>query len=325
MNIKYINRNIKAGYSFAKVFNPIINYMAKNNNVASIEVPEYRGLPWHSLKNISFVFRHTKEKNEIHHITGLTELALGCWHKKTIITFHDANFMVNTKNPISRYIKFLLRIYLPVKASDCVTCISETTKREILKYVRTNIYVVYNPLDSHYVFYPKVFNISKPVVLHIGTGWNKNLHNTIKALSGIKCHLRIVGRMSETDKKLLKDCKIEYSNVYNISDEEMLHEYQNCDIVNFPSIYEGFGMPIIEGQAVGRCVVTSNIAPMTEIADDSALFVNPNSIDEIKRAYTRIISDPDLRKSLIAKGQKNTERFKLEKICSDYMNLYKQL
>ena len=105
----------------------------------------------------------------------------------------------------------------------------------------------------------------------------------------------------------------------------MLHEYQNCDIVNFPSIYEGFGMPIIEGQAVGRCVVTSNIAPMTEIADDSALFVNPNSIDEIRRAYTRIISDSDLRKSLIAKGQKNIERFKLEKICSDYMNLYKQL
>lgn len=325
MKIQFINRNIKAGFSFAKVFNPIISFWAKDNEVTSIEVPEYRGLPWHSIRNIKCVFKHAKDKNVIHHITGLTELALGCWHKKTIITFHDANFMVNTKNPISRYIKFLLRIYLPVKASDCVTCISETTKREILKYVKTNIHVVYNPLDSHYVFCPKEFNEDKPVVLHIGTGWNKNLQNTIKALSGIRCHLRIVGKLSESDSELLKNCNIEYSNACNISDEEMLQEYQKCDIVNFPSIYEGFGMPIIEGQAVGRCVVTSNIAPMTEIADDSALFVNPNSIDEIRRAYTRIISDPDLRKSLIAKGQKNIERFKLEKICNDYMKLYKQL
>lgn len=219
----------------------------------------------------------------------------------------------------------MLRIYLPVKASDCVTCISETTKREILKYVKADIHVVYNPLDSHYDFCPKEFNAIKPVVLHIGTGWNKNLQKTIKALAGVQCHLRIVGKLSDVDVKLLKENNIEYSNVCNISDEEMLQEYKKCDIVNFPSIYEGFGMPIIEGQAIGRCVVTSNITPMTEIADGAALLVNPHSIDDIRHAYKKIISNSELRQSLISKGMKNIERFKLEKICNDYMNLYKQL
>lgn len=325
MKIVFINRNIKAGYSFAKVFNPIQQFLAIcGNEVSEIEVPEHRGLPWHSLKNIWFVHNHIK-KGYIHHVTGLTELALGCWHKKTIITFHDANFMVNTKNPISKFIKYLLRIYLPVKASDCVTCISETAKNEILKYVNKDIHVVYNPLDPHYVFSKKDFNESKPRVLHIGTGWNKNLHNTIKALSLIQCHLRIIGKLSESDINLLKSNKVEYSNAYNISDEEMLQEYQKCDIINFPSIYEGFGMPIIEGQAIGRCVITSNIEPMIEIAGEGAIFVNPKSVESIRLAYKKIISNPELRKSIIEKGERNAERFKLEKICNDYMSLYKQL
>ena len=324
MDIQFINRNSKAGFSFAKVFNPIIDFMSKENKVSQIQVPEYRGLPWHSLKNIFFVKRNTSNSC-IHHVTGLTELALGCWRNKLIVTFHDANFMVNTKNPISRYIKFLLRIYLPVKASNCVTCISETTKCEILKYTTADIHVVYNPLDPHYVFYPKEFNKIKPVVLHIGTGWNKNLHNTIKALAVLHCHLRIVGKLSDLNILLLKENHIDFSNVCNISDEDMLYEYKNCDIVNFPSIYEGFGMPIIEGQAIGRCVVTSNFAPMTEIAGNAAVYVNPNSIDDIRQAYMKIISDSKLRKSLIQNGMKNIERFKLEKVCNDYLNLYKQL
>lgn len=324
MNIQFINRNIKAGFSFAKVFNPIMDLLSNNNDVEEFEVPEYRGMPWHSLKNIWFVHRHIK-KGYIHHVTGLTELALGCWRKKTVITFHDANFMVNTKNPISKFVKYLLRIYLPIKASDCVTCISETAKNEILKYVNKDIHVVYNPLDPHYVFSKKDFNESKPRVLHIGTGWNKNLHNTIKALSLIQCHLRIIGKLSESDINLLKSNKVEYSNAYNISDEEMLQEYQKCDIINFPSIYEGFGMPIIEGQAIGRCVITSNIEPMIEIAGEGAIFVNPKSVESIRLAYKKIISNPELRKSIIEKGERNTERFKLEKICNDYMSLYKQL
>lgn len=324
MNIQFINRNIKAGFSFAKVFNPIMDLLSNNNDVEEFEVPEYRGMPWHSLKNIWFVHRHIK-KGYIHHVTGLTELALGCWRKKTVITFHDANFMVNTKNPISKFVKYLLRIYLPIKASDCVTCISETTKNEILKYVNKDIHVVYNPLDPHYVFSKKDFNESKPRVLHIGTGWNKNLHNTIKALSLIQCHLRIIGKLSESDINLLKSNKVEYSNAYNISDEEMLQEYQKCDIINFPSIYEGFGMPIIEGQAIGRCVITSNIEPMMEIAGEGAIFVNPKSVESIRLAYKKIISNPELRESIIEKGERNTERFKLEKICNDYMSLYKQL
>ena len=61
MKIQYVNRNIKAGFSFAKVFNPIMDYMSKNNDVCSFQVPEYRALPWHFFRNIKFVKQHIKK------------------------------------------------------------------------------------------------------------------------------------------------------------------------------------------------------------------------------------------------------------------------
>lgn len=324
MDILFINRNIKAGFSFAKVFNPIIERIAETNTVNVIEAPEYRGLPWHSLHNIIYVFRH-RNKHGINHVTGLDELALGVWHKRTIVTFHDTNFMLLTKNPISRFIKFILRLYLPILAADCITCISEKTKKELERYTKKKIHVVYNPLDPTYIFSPKDFNESRPTILHVGTGWNKNLKNTIMALKDIKCHLRIIGEINEDTRQLLNQCRIDYSNISNISDRQMLREYKQCDIVNFPSIYEGFGMPIIEGQATGRPVITSRIEPMTEVAGDAAIFVNPKSINELHESYKRIICDKHLREQLITRGLNNVHRFDLDKICSEYLKLYESL
>lgn len=324
MKIQYVNRNIKAGFSFAKVFNPIMDYMSKNNDVCSFQVPEYRALPWHFFRNIKFVKQHIK-KDYIHHVTGLTELALGCWHQRTVITFHDANFMINTKNPISRFIKYILRIYIPVKASDCVTCISEKTKEEMLKYIKADIHVVYNPLDTHYVYIPKQFNQSKPRILHIGTKSNKNLERTAEALKGINCELRIIGKLLPKDIECLNKFNIDFTNSYGLTDEEILEEYKRCDIVNFPSLYEGFGMPIIEAQAVGRCVITSNIPPMSEIAGDYPLLVDALSVESIRNAYISVINNDELRNQLIRYGLNNVKRFELKKICDDYMSLYKKI
>lgn len=325
MNIQFINRNIKAGFSFAKVFNPIMEYLARDNEVTSIEVPEYRGLPWHSLRNICFVRKRTKQKNVIHHVTGLPELAIGVCRRNLVLTFHDINFMTNTKNPMARYYKYLLRLYFPIKAADKITCISEFTKQEILKYVNAEIEVIHNPIDPTFSFVAKSFNSEKPRILHIGTGWNKNLKNTIEALKGVPCHLRIIGKLSDEIKTMLKALQIEYSNDFHLTDEQILNEYHQCDIVNFPSFYEGFGMPIIEGQATGRVVVSSEIEPLIEVSSGAVEYVNPNDVNSIRQAYLNIINDSQRRENLIAKGLENVKRFSVSHICGQYLQVYKDL
>ena len=81
---------------------------------------------------------------------------------------------------------------------------------------------------------------------------------------------------------MLRFYSIRYVYKCDLSNQEILDEYMNCDIVSFPSLYEGFGMPIIEGQAVGRVVFTSDLEPMKEIAGDAALLVDPYSIESIR-------------------------------------------
>ena len=130
--------------------------------------------------------------------------------------------------------------------------------------------------------------------------------------------------MSAEQEKRMKEYGIQYSIGVNLSDKEVLQEYRNADIVNFPSLYEGFGMPIIEGQAVGRVVITSNLNPMEDIAGGAAILVNPNDIESMHDAYLRAMNE-DTRNDIIEKGIKNVERFLLTDIVYKYFSVYSEM
>jgi glycosyltransferase involved in cell wall biosynthesis len=98
--------------------------------------------------------------------------------------------------------------------------------------------------------------------------------------------------------------------------------YQDADIVSFPSTYEGFGMPILEAQAVGRVVVTSRVLSMPEVAGEGACFVDPFDPSSIRRGLEQVIGDGDYRQKLIQKGFKNVERFDAERIANQYREVY---
>lgn len=325
--ITFFHRNHKCGFSIYKVFKTIENNLkSQGQEIEEYFMPSPFSMPWNIIRNSIFTFKHRNTKG-INHITGhIHDVILGLIDCKTVLTIHDLVFIDNVRNPIKRFYKWLFWLYIPIKMANKVTCISNETKRKILKHIKTDkITVIHNPIDPAFKYVPKTFNKECPTILHIGTFWNKNLGRTIQALEGINCHLRIIGEIDNHILQLLQEKNIKFSNAKNLSDEEIRQEYINCDIVNFPSIYEGFGMPVIEGQQTGRIVITSAIEPIKEIAGEAVISVNPTNIQSIHNAYIKAIEDDKLRNEIIQKGLENAKRFQVKDIAKQYLELYQSL
>lgn len=125
--------------------------------------------------------------------------------------------------------------------------------------------------------------------------------------------------------KAIQECNISLTNLADLTDAEIIQEYNKADIISFCSEYEGFGMPIIEANATGRAVITSNLPPMTEIGGKAAYYVNPFNVDNIRQNIIKIINDDKTRNEHIVLGLENTKRFSLSNIVAQYKELYNSI
>jgi glycosyltransferase involved in cell wall biosynthesis len=302
------------------------------NKIAIIKeyrVPCQGSMPWNIIRNICFVRRHRNKKG-INHITGdIHYCILGLIGCKSVLTIHDDYAIKKAHRGIlDKICKWLFWIYLPVKLADEVICISESTKKKIerLTKERRIKILTHHVVDTGFNHAPKEFNEDCPTILQIGVASHKNLETTLHAIKDIKCNLRVVKQMTRKQHLLAQSLNVNYCNVFNLTDEEVINEYIKSDIIVFPSLYEGFGLPIIEGQAVGRVVVTSDIEPMNWVAGDGALLLNnPMDRREYKQALCKVITDSIYRESLIRKGLENVQRFTVENATKQYMDIYKEV
>lgn len=269
-----------------------------------------------------------KNQGEINHITGdIHYISLGLNPSRTINTYHDFTFMQHP-NPIIRWLLKIFWIQIPVKRSRLVTVISEATKKDLQRYTRCKeekIRIIPDIIHEGFIQTEKPFNKEKPRILHIGTKPNKNLERLITALNGINCTLHIIGILTDEQKSLLDQNKIQYTHESQISENELIENYQKCDLLSFCSTNEGFGMTILEAQSTGRAVVTSNISSMPEVAGDGACLVDPYSVSSIKEGIIKVIEDDDYRKTLINKGLINIKRFEPKRVAAMYAALYEDV
>ena len=265
---------------------------------------------------------------DINHVTGDTNFfALGLPRRNTILTIHDCG-LLDGKTGLTRWILQTFWLKLPVWHSRIVTVVSEATRRDVLRYtgcLPEKIVVIPTVIKSNFTHKPKEFNQNHPTFLHIGNSPNKNLERHAAALQGLNCHLHVIGNISVAQMALLNELKINHTISVNLTDAEMREAYENADVLLFCSLIEGFGMPILEAQTVGRVVLTSNISAMPEVAGDGACFVGPLSINDIRTAIERILQDANYRNELINKGLKNVLRFNPAIVAKQYADLYAQI
>lgn len=324
IHVNFVFRKRGKGASIEELYSDLINSL-RNHGVEAfkIEVPNSKIQTFGLLRNILFV----SKINGIIHITGDINYTAINPFKKIILTVHDTGSILKG-NKIEKLVKKILWFWLPSIFVSKFIVVSEFTKSELKKIVPwsiNKICVVHNPVNSALIKVFKKFNKKYPCILHIGTNENKNLENTISALKGISCNLIVIGHLSKSQIAFLNQSKIAYKNFEGIQYFKVKELYEKCDIVSFISKYEGFGMPIIEAQKVGRVVITSNCAAIPEVAGQGAHFVNPNSINSINDGFKKIISDEEYRDKIIEAGFINVKQFELNNITKKYFQIYNDM
>lgn len=313
-------------YSIENVFGAISKVLMSSVRLGSF-VLDNRGFNFANLLSLRKLVA-SQTKDTIYHMTGdvhYTVFALP--RKRTLLTIHDCVF-VNSSKGIKRWLIKKLYLDWPVKFAPMVVTISEKTKDEVVALTGCKpekIRVINNPVSPYLYYSRKKFNARKPRLLFIGTLPNKNLNRTIEALKDLPCVLNIIGTPGEHYQKKLNDFNIEHVIERNLSDQQMALRYEQADIILFPSLYEGFGLPIIEGFKAGRAVLTSDISPLKEVSGGAAWLVDPFSALSIRSAIHNIVTDEETRNRKIQEGFKIVEQYSPARIASEYLQAYSDL
>lgn len=268
--------------------------------------------------------------------------------KKTIVTIHDVNHIANPKQ-----FSFLIRLWAKflyenaVKRSDSILTVSEFSKSEIVKYLnikKDKINVVFcgvnrsrfNSAEDN----DKDLNLPKTYFLFVGNVKpHKNLIVLLKAYNNLdnaikdKYKLVILGAKEgfiTKENKLFDFIESNNLNSYvhftgYVLDKKIPAIYKNASVFIFPSLYEGFGLPILEAMASGLPVISSSNASLPEIAGDAALFFNPMDANDLLSKITNIVDNEDLKNELIIKGKKRIEKFTWDIVVENHIRIIKNI
>jgi glycosyltransferase involved in cell wall biosynthesis len=313
------------GHSIEQVFDTLAPLLASGGfEVRVARVPcQSRGI-LSCARNLAFTAR---QRADVIHVTGdIHYCALAVRPSRCVLTIHDF-CSLNRLKGVRKLIFSALWYSLPLRRAQHVTVISAETRRQLEEYFPTasdKAHVIPNCVNGAFKQNYRAPRASTRGlrVLQVGTGGNKNLERVAAAASGLPLRLRIIGPLSTRQRSLLRTLNLDWSSAEQLSPAEVVREYRDSDLLLFASTYEGFGLPVVEAQAIGLPVITSNMAPMTEVAGDAALFVDPYDEKEIRAALEEMMGSPDLPRRLSDRGRRNAERFDSEIIAGCYADVY---
>jgi glycosyltransferase involved in cell wall biosynthesis len=252
--------------------------------------------------------------------------------KPTVLTVHDLRFYDESRW-IKKLVFWLMWVVLPCMAARAVTVVSEETRRRLVGVRGVNpqkVHVIPNYVNPAFQHAQEAGHASGDpdvlaTVLHIGTTSNKNLDRVAKACASLGYLLIVVGVLDERQRGCLREMGVKVENYQGVSEEELIRLYRRSSVVSFPSLAEGFGLPIIEAQSLGVPVLTSNREPMRTVSGRGALLVDPECTEDIRRGLRVLVEDKSLRKEFVSLGRQNSTKYRLDKVVSQYVEVYRSV
>jgi glycosyltransferase involved in cell wall biosynthesis len=313
-------------FSIENYFQTLSPFLEKEAEVQHWQAPFYsNGILPRNRSVKALVSKVEKWRPDITHVSGDVHFLMwGIQRGKGVLTIHDIGFLREAKGLRYQLLRYFWLIG-PIKKAHAITCVSVATKNEILRHLPKGqrIHVIPTVVDQRFTKVEKAFDAECPTILLLGSAPNKNLKRVLKATQGLNVKLSIVAKLDAEELVLLKDQNYEVCD--SIPFEDLLEKYRQADIVALCSTHEGFGMPIIEAQATGRVVLTSNCSSMPDIAGKGALLIDPYSVKSIKQGFQKLISEEALRTELLAAGYENCKRFDPTVVAGQYLKIYQSL
>lgn len=290
------------------------------------------------------------EKDNIDVYHGLShELPIGIEKTKTrsVVTIHDLIFLryPDTYKSIDRKI-YLKKVKHSCEVANKIIAISEQTKQDIINFLNVSankIEVVYQNCDDQFkrTALEEILNktlskyqLPERYILSVGTiEERKNLISVIRAfkkLNDTDIHLVVVGKAKEPyskniEKEVTADIKNRIHFIRNADFGDLPSIYQAAEMLVYPSLFEGFGIPIIEALYSKTPVITSNEGCFKEIGGTDSRYVDPLNIEELTNTMTQLLENEALRKDIIEKGYSFVQQFNNQSMAEQLNKIYTSL
>ena len=267
--------------------------------------------------------------------------------KKRITTIHDVNHLAFNSGMSKIKKMYAKRLYLnAVNKSNFIITVSEFSKQEIVKYLHvdaTKIKVVFGGVKDVF-FEPSntssTLDLPNKYILFVGNiKPHKNLITLLKAYAKFSKSFRAEYKLVILGKKegfitpdreafkFIEDNHLEDNVVFTgyLEDALIPQIYKKAALFVFPSLYEGFGLPLLEAMASKTVVLSSNKTSLPEVGLDNVLYFNPLDIDELQKVILRIIEDTALQELQIKKAYKYSKSFSWKKSADSHITLFKEV
>lgn len=296
-----------------------------------------------------------KEKLDVLHSMGEFNRIPMTYNGKTIVTFHDMSMY-----KIPEYLSAVKRTrnkavaHMMANKADKIIAVSNSIKDDIEKFLSSNskkTSVIYSGLDKRFFDEPLLnvekvlakYSITKNYILFLGTlEPSKNIARLLEAFAKFKNQSRqkksgefeyqlvLAGKrgwLANEYHQIIKDLGLSKDVVFTgyVVGDELVPLFRGAQFFVMPSLYEGFGMTVLEAFATKAPTILSNVSSLPELAGEGAYYVNPLDTRELVEAIAKFSTDQNLRESFAVKGFEQAKKFDWEKTARQTLEVYKSL